>query len=221
MAVVAVERIFDLGAFALIFSLNLLLSPQLNALPYHERFRQIGVAVAAFYPVVDLTALYGYVGNPLSGLIAVSNRVWSLGASATQTIFEGGTLTAQVKVARANYDAAVASYRQTVLTALQQVEDGLSDLRILEQQAAVEDQAVKAAQQAVQIAINEYRAGTQTYTTVVTAQAIALADAETALSIRSSRLTDSVALITALGGGWTTAQIPDKDSLQPILPPGP
>jgi len=181
----------------------------------------IGVAVAAFYPVVDLSALYGYVGNPLSGLIAVSNRVWSLGASATQTLFQGGTLTAQVKVARANYDAAVDSYRQTVLTALQQVEDGLSDLRILEQQAGVEDQAVAAAQQAVQIALNEYRAGTQAYTTVVTAQATALADAETQLSIRVSRLTDSVALITALGGGWTSAQIPDRDALVPILPPGP
>ena len=181
----------------------------------------IGVAVAAFYPVVDLTALFGYSGNPLSSLIQASNRVWSLGASATQTLFQGGALTAQVRVARANYDAQVASYRQTVLTALQNVEDGLSDLRILEQQAAVEDAAVKAANQAVQIALNEYQAGTQAYTTVITAQTLALSDAETALSVQLQRLTDAVALVEALGGGWNTAELPDKDSLQPVLPPGP
>ncbi len=181
----------------------------------------IGVAIAAFYPTVDLTALFGYVGNPLSSLISASNRVWSLGASATQALFEGGTLTADVKIARANYDAQVAAYRQTVLTALGNVEDGLSDLRILEQQAAAEDAAVKAANQAVQIALNEYQAGTQAYTTVVTAQTTALADAETALTVQMNRLLDSVALVEALGGGWSTAQLPDKNNLQPVLPAGP
>jgi NodT family efflux transporter outer membrane factor (OMF) lipoprotein len=181
----------------------------------------IGVQIAAFYPAVDLTALFGYAGNPLSSLISAGNRVWSLGASATQAVFEGGTLTADVKVARANYDSQVASYRETVLTAFQNVEDALSGLRILEQQAAAEDAAVKAAYQAVQIALNEYQAGTQAYTTVVTAQATALADAETAVSVQMTRLVDDVSLVEALGGGWTTAQLPNKDSLQPVLPPGP
>jgi NodT family efflux transporter outer membrane factor (OMF) lipoprotein len=181
----------------------------------------IGVQIAAFYPAVDLTALFGYAGNPLSSLISAGNRVWSLGASATQAVFEGGTLTADVKVARANYDGQVASYRETVLTAFQNVEDALSGLRILEQQAAAEDAAVKAAYQAVQIALNEYQAGTQAYTTVVTAQATALADAETAVSVQMTRLVDDVSLVEALGGGWTTAQLPNKDSLQPVLPPGP
>jgi NodT family efflux transporter outer membrane factor (OMF) lipoprotein len=181
----------------------------------------IGVAVAAYYPAVNLTALFGYAGNPLGSLISAANRVWSLGASASETLFEGGTITANVAVTRANYDAQVASYRQTVLTALQNVEDGLSDLRILEQQAAAEDAAVKAANQAVQIALNEYQAGTQAYTTVVTAQATALADAETALSVQTSRLVDEVALVEALGGGWSVADLPGKDSLQPVLPAGP
>jgi outer membrane protein TolC len=181
----------------------------------------IGVAVAAFYPAVDLTAAFGYAGNPLGSLISAANRVWSLGANATETLFEGGTLTAQVKVARANYDAEVAAYRQTVLTALQQVEDGLSGSRILEQQAGAEDAAVRAAYQAVQIALNEYQAGTQAYTTVVTAQTTALSNAETALTIQLDRLVDTVSLIEALGGGWDRSQLPDKDALQPVLPPGP
>jgi len=181
----------------------------------------IGVQIAAFYPAIDLTALFGYAGNPLGSLISAGNRVWSLGASASQALFEGGTLTADVAVARANYDAQVAAYRQTVLTAFQNVEDGLSDLRILEQQAAAEDAAVKAANQAVQIALNEYQAGTQAYTTVVTAQATALADAETALTVQMNRLVDSVALVEALGGGWSTTQLPDKNALQPVLPAGP
>jgi NodT family efflux transporter outer membrane factor (OMF) lipoprotein len=181
----------------------------------------IGVAVAAFYPAVNLSALFGYVGNPLGSLISASNRVWSLGASASETLFQGGTLTGQVAVARANYDGQVAAYRQTVLTAFQNVEDGLSDLRILEQQAVAEDAAVKAAYQAVQIALNEYQAGTQAYTTVVTAQTTALSNAQTALNVQMNRLVDAVALVEALGGGWSSAQLPDKGSLQPLLPAGP
>ena len=181
----------------------------------------IGVAIAAFFPVVDLTALYGYIGNPLGSLIEAANRVWSLGAAATQTLFAGGALTAQVVQARAGYDAAVAAYRQTVLTAFQQVEDALAGLRILGQEAVVQNQATAAAQQAVAIAVNEYQAGTQAYTTVITAQAIALGDEETVLTVQLDQLIDSVSMVTALGGGWTVAQIPDADAFQPLLPPGP
>jgi NodT family efflux transporter outer membrane factor (OMF) lipoprotein len=181
----------------------------------------IGAAVAAFYPTVSLSALFGYSGNPLGNLISAANRVWSLGASASETLFEGGERTAAVAAARATYDEGVATYRQTVLTALQGVEDELATLRILADQAKVDDAAVRDATRAVQISLNEYEAGTQPYTTVVTAETTLLGDEETLLAVRQSRLTASVALIEDLGGGWSTAQLPGKDSLQtfnPLLP---
>jgi NodT family efflux transporter outer membrane factor (OMF) lipoprotein len=167
----------------------------------------IGVAVAAYYPDISLSALYGYSGSPLGSLVQLGNRVWSLGASATETLFEGGLRSAQVDAARATYDQAVANYRQTVLTAFQQVEDDLSTLRILQLQATAEERAVTDARRAVEIAINEYRAGTQAYTTVVTAENTALADEETALTVQQNRLVASVALIQALGGGWESADL--------------
>jgi NodT family efflux transporter outer membrane factor (OMF) lipoprotein len=168
----------------------------------------IGVAVAAFYPDISLSALYGYAGSPLGSLIAASNRVWSLGASGSEILFEGGLRTAQVAAARAAYDQSVANYRQTVLTAFQQVEDELSTLRVLQQEAAVEAGAVQLAKRAVEIALNEYRAGTVNYITVVTDQATALADEQSLLTIQQNRLVASVSLIEALGGGWTTADLP-------------
>jgi NodT family efflux transporter outer membrane factor (OMF) lipoprotein len=178
----------------------------------------IGVAVAAFYPQLSLSALYGFSGNPIGSLISAGNRVWSLGAAATETLFEGGARTAQVQAARATYDGAVASYRQTVLTAFQQVEDQLSTLRILAQQAVIQDRAVADASQAVSIALNEYRAGTQAYTTVITAQTTRLIAQETALSIQQSRLVAAVTLIEALGGGWSAADLPSGPSLQTVNP---
>jgi NodT family efflux transporter outer membrane factor (OMF) lipoprotein len=174
----------------------------------------IGVAIAAYYPDVSLTALYGYTGNPLGSLIQLANKVWSIGGTAAETVFDGGIRSGQVAAARAVYDQAVANYRQVVLTAFQGVEDNLSGLRILQDQAGAEDAAVASARQAVQIALNEYLAGTQAYTTVITAQTTALANEETALSIRQTRLTDSVALIEALGGGWDTTQLPSGDKLR-------
>jgi len=174
----------------------------------------IGAAIAAYYPDISLTALYGYVGNPIGSLIQASNRVWSLGGTAAETVFDGGIRSGQVAAARAVYDQSVANYRQVVLTAFQGVEDNLSGLRILADQATAQDAAVSSAQQAAQIAMNEYLAGTQAYTTVITAQTTALSDEETALSVRQTRLTDSVALIEALGGGWDTTQLPDGDTLR-------
>jgi NodT family efflux transporter outer membrane factor (OMF) lipoprotein len=181
----------------------------------------IGVAVAAYYPALSLSALYGFSGNPIGALFTAGNRVWSLGAAATETLFEGGERSAAVQAARATYDGAVAAYRQTVLTAFQQVEDQLSTLRILAQQAAIQDRAVADAAQAVAIALNEYRAGTQAYTAVVTAQNTLLTAQETVLSIRQSRLVAAVTLIEALGGGWTASELPSSPSLQtanPLLP---
>jgi NodT family efflux transporter outer membrane factor (OMF) lipoprotein len=179
-----------------------------------EQNALIGVAIAAYYPDVSLSALYGYVGNPIGSLIQAANKVWSIGGTAAETLFDGGIRSGQVASARAVYDQAVANYRQVVLTAFQGVEDNLSGLRILQDQARAQDAAVASAQQAVQIALNEYLAGTQAYTTVITAQTTALSDEESALSIRQTRLTDSVALIEALGGGWDTTQLPSGDTLR-------
>jgi NodT family efflux transporter outer membrane factor (OMF) lipoprotein len=167
----------------------------------------IGVQIAAYYPDISLSALYGYVGNPLASLIQASNRVWSLGANAGQTLFSAGARPAAVAAAEANYDQAVAAYRQTVLTAFQQVEDALSTSRILQDQAVVEARAVALARQAVTISLNEYRAGTVAYTAVITAQATALADEQAEISVHAQRLQASVALIGALGGGWSTQDL--------------
>jgi NodT family efflux transporter outer membrane factor (OMF) lipoprotein len=166
----------------------------------------IGVQIAAYYPDISLTARGEYAGYPLEQLFNVSNRFWSLGASGIETLFQGGLRTAGVAAARATYDASVANYRQTVLTAFQQVEDGLSNLRILERQARAEAIAVTSTRRAVEATLNAYRAGTVAYTSVITEQTSLLADQQTALSVQQSRLVASVALIEALGGGWSTAK---------------
>jgi len=182
---------------------------------------QIGAAVAAFYPQVTLSALYGYAGDPVQSLVQVANRLWSLGASASESLFAGGARTAAVAAARASYDEAVATYRQTVLIAFEGVEDQLSALRVLADEAQAEDEAVSLARRAVQIALNEYRAGTQPYTTVITAQNTLLLDEQVALTIQQNRFIASVTLIEDLGGGWTAADLPSRGSLQtfdPLLP---
>jgi NodT family efflux transporter outer membrane factor (OMF) lipoprotein len=186
---------------------------------------QIGIAIAAYFPDLTLSGSFGYVSNVVSGLVKAPNNVWSFGGSATDTLLDFGARPAQVRQARAAYDAAVADYRQTVLVAFQQVEDQLATLRILEQQVQVQEQTVKSANLSVQLTLNQYRAGTVAYTAVVTAQTIALADAQTLLNIRQSRLSASVALIEALGGGWsadslgtrtgTAAQLAAEESAAP------
>jgi NodT family efflux transporter outer membrane factor (OMF) lipoprotein len=168
---------------------------------------QIGVAIAAYFPDLTLSGSYGFASNVVSGLVKAPNNFWSVGAAATDTVLDFGARPAQVRQARAAYDAAVANYRQTVLTAFQQVEDELSTLRILEQQVAVQEQTVQSANLSVQLTLNQYRAGTVAYTSVVTAQAVALGDAQTLLAIRQNRLVASVALIEALGGGWNAAAL--------------
>ncbi|MFK0161252.1 efflux transporter outer membrane subunit [Rhizobium sp. NPDC090279] len=169
----------------------------------------VGVAVAAYYPTVSLSALAGYTGA--SPLFSATNAIWSLGASASETLFDGGNRSAAVKAARATYDQSVANYRQTVLAAFQNVEDQLSNLRILKQQAAAQDKAVRLSRQAVTVTVNEYQAGTGAYTSVVTAQATALSNEEAALQIQEGLMTSSASLIEALGGNWSVAQLP-KDA---------
>ena len=123
-----------------------------------------------------------------------------------------------MEAARATYDQSVANYRQVVLSALQQVEDELSSLRILDQQWRAETIAVAAARRAVEVLFNQYRAGTVAYTSVVTEQTTLLGDQQAALAVQQSRLVASVTLVTALGGGWTTGDLPDKDKLQEWSP---
>jgi NodT family efflux transporter outer membrane factor (OMF) lipoprotein len=169
---------------------------------------RIGVQTAAYFPTVSLSAAGGYQGSPLSRLFSAPNQFWSLGAQLAESLFDAGQRRDLVREARANYDASVANYRQTVLSAFQQVEDGLAGLRILAQESDVEDAAVAEAAQAAQIVLNEYNAGTVDYTTVVTAQVTELNNREAALGILQGRLTTAVTLMTALGGGWSAQDLP-------------
>lgn len=178
----------------------------------------IGVQVAAYYPDISLSADFGWEGGPIGMLISAANRVWSLGANASETLFEGGERSAAVQAARAAYDASVATYRQTVLSALQQVEDELVALHVLQDQSKAEAYAVQTAQRSVSIALNEYEAGTQAYTTVITEQTALFTDQQAALSVQEQRLEASVALVQALGGGWAAGDLPSKNGLQSRLP---
>jgi NodT family efflux transporter outer membrane factor (OMF) lipoprotein len=168
---------------------------------------QIGVAVAAYFPDLTLSGSYGFASPVTAGLLRAPNNVWSVGAAASDALLDFGARRYQVREARAAYDGTVATYRQTVLSAFQQVEDELAALRILEGQYQVADQTVKDANLAVSLTLNQYRAGIVAYTAVVTAQAIALTDAQALLSVRQSRLVASVTLIQALGGGWSTEDL--------------
>jgi NodT family efflux transporter outer membrane factor (OMF) lipoprotein len=169
---------------------------------------QIGVAKAAYFPDLTLSGSDQYTGGPLSELIRSSNRVWSFGPALAETLFDGGLRSAQVDQMRAAYDAAVHDYRQTVLSGFQQVEDQIVTLRVLEQQAVVEEAAVAAAREAEKLTLNQYKAGTVPYSSVITAQTTRLTAEEAALTVLSSRLQASVALIEAVGGGWDASQLP-------------
>jgi NodT family efflux transporter outer membrane factor (OMF) lipoprotein len=175
-----------------------------------EESALIGVEVAAYFPTIDLSAVFGYAGNPGTALFTSSSEVWTLMASASESVLTGGQRSAAVAAARAAYNQSVANYRETVLAAFQNVEDELVALRVLGQQIGVQRDAVAKAQQAVQISLNEYQAGTVAYTTVITAQVTLLTDQETALQVQEQRLIASVALVQALGGGWETSQLPSK-----------
>jgi NodT family efflux transporter outer membrane factor (OMF) lipoprotein len=169
----------------------------------------IGIAVAAYYPTVPLTASGGLSQSPLDGLLHAANRVWSLGASGTETVFDFGARHAEVQAARAAYEAAVASYRSTVLNAFEDVENDLSGLRILAEESDQLETAVGDAKRGTKIALAEFEAGTVDYTTVAAAQEIQLADQQTALSVQQNRLLDAVSLIADLGGGWSAAELDD------------
>ena len=170
---------------------------------------QIGVAFAGYFPAISLSGLFGYSGNPFAAEFGPSNPVWSFGASLAQPVFNGGLTGAQVEAARETYQSDVATYRQTVLTAIQQVEDNLAGIRILSREAKVQAEDVRISRQATQIALNEYQAGTQAYTTVVTAEEQQLTAEEALLATQAQIQTDAVNLIVALGGGWSQSKLPD------------
>ena len=163
---------------------------------------QIGIAQAAFYPTVTLRSIVGLESSSLTNLFSWPSALWSFGASVVEIAFDGGRRQALTEQARAAYDATVATYRQTVLTAFQGVEDALSTLRILEEQAEQQAKAVQAAEAALLLAINRYKGGITTYLEVVVVQSAALTAETVALDLLTSRMTATVLLIKALGGMW-------------------
>jgi NodT family efflux transporter outer membrane factor (OMF) lipoprotein len=169
---------------------------------------QIGVAEAAYFPTVSLGSTGGFQSGNFSKWISLPSRFWAVGPNITETVFDGGLRGAQTEQARAVYDANVALYRETVLTGFQQVEDNIAALRILESEAQVQDEAVKAAQQTVVVFTNQYKAGIINYLDVIVAQTAALNNERTAINIMGNRLNAAVLLIKALGGGWNTTNLP-------------
>jgi|SRR5579871_1672421 len=175
---------------------------------------QIGIAKAALYPSLTLTASAGLQTTSIVDLLTWPSRFWSVGPQLAQTLFDAGKRRAQVRMSKAAYDATVANYRQTVLTGFQQVEDSLAELRILSQEAETVDRAVKFAQQSLQISTDQYRGGLTNYLQVITAQTSALQNQLSAVDILARRKVVSVSLIQALGGGWDASQLPSSNALR-------
>jgi NodT family efflux transporter outer membrane factor (OMF) lipoprotein len=178
-----------------------------------EANAQIGVARAAYFPTITLGAAAGYQGTPIQNLFSAPGLVWSVGATLAQTLFDGGLRKAVTEQSRAIYQGTVANYRQTVLTAFQEVEDNLSTLRILSQERQQQDAAVASSQRYLRLADVRYQSGMDIYLNVIVAQTALLNNQRTALNLQMEQLTASVQLIKALGGGWdispgATAAIP-------------
>jgi NodT family efflux transporter outer membrane factor (OMF) lipoprotein len=168
----------------------------------------IGVEKAAYYPTLSLTGAGGFESSSITSLFSVPALFWSFGASASQTIFDAGLRKATVAQYTAIYNADVATYRQTVLTAFQQVEDYLATMRVTSQQMAQEAAAVKSAQRYVDIATSRYETGLDPYLDVITAQTTLLSDQQAQVTLHVNEMTAAVELIQALGGGWDTSQLP-------------
>ncbi len=182
---------------------------------------QIGVATAAFYPNLTLSASAGLESTAISSLFTWPSRVWSVGPSLTETIFDAGLRRATVQQFQAAYDLTVANYRNTVLTAFQQVEDNISELRILSVELGQQDTAVSSANRNLQLATDRYRLGIDPYLNVITAQTTLLSNQQTAVNLRILQMTTSVQLIKALGGGWNATQVPAQNQLVSKTLPSP
>lgn len=175
---------------------------------------QIGIASAAFYPNITLGASGGLQNSHVADLFKWPSRFFSMGPTVSETLFDAGRRRAILAETRANYDATIAAYRQTVLTAFQQVEDNISALRILAQEAVTVGNAVASSERALAVSTAQYKAGTTNYLTVITQQAIALNAERTAVELLTRRLTASVLLVQALGGGWDASQLPTTKDVQ-------
>jgi NodT family efflux transporter outer membrane factor (OMF) lipoprotein len=169
---------------------------------------QIGVAIAAYYPQVSLSAAGGFESAAIGTLIQGPSALWSVGGSAVQTVIDGGRRRAVTQQARDNHAATVASYRQNVLEAFQQVEDNLAASRLLEKELETQQVAVASARRSVDLSTTRYKRGITTYLEVLTAQSTALSNERTAADLMTRRMTASVQLIKALGGGWDRSQLP-------------
>jgi NodT family efflux transporter outer membrane factor (OMF) lipoprotein len=168
---------------------------------------RIGVAKAAYFPLLNLTGAGGFESGAITSLLSGPSGLWAVGASAFQTLFDGGRRRAASDQAIAVYDQTVANYRETVLTAFQQVEDNLAALRILEHEAQTQNEAVVAAQKSLELSITRYNGGVTSYLEVTIAQSAALADEATAVSILGRRMVAAVQLVQALGGGWDSSSL--------------
>jgi len=171
---------------------------------------QVGLAKTAYYPLVNIMGTGGFESGAITTLFQGPGAMWAVGASVVQTVFDGGRRRAQNDQAKAAYDSSVASYRQTVLTGFQQVEDNLAALRILEQEADVQASAVKAAQRSLDLSNSRYEGGVTSYLEVITAQNTALTDEVTAVNILGRRMASAVLLIQAIGGGWDRSSLPQR-----------
>ena len=173
-----------------------------------EANERIGIARAAFFPTLLLTATGGFEGTTLVNWLNWPSRFWALGPSVAQTIFDAGRRRAAAESAAASYDESVANYRQTTLQAFQEVEDNLATLRVLEEQAQAQRVASEAARQSLELSLNRYKGGLVTYLEVTAAQSIALQNQSAEVDILRRRMEASVLLIKALGGGWDTSRLP-------------
>ncbi len=176
-----------------------------------EANAQIGLAKIAYFPSITLNAIDGFESGQFTSWLAGPSALWSVGASTLETVFDAGRRRAISDQARASSDGTVASYQQAVLTAFQEVEDSLSDLRVLDEEARTQDAAVAAAERSLDQSVNRYKGGLDNYLTVITAQSVALSNQRTAVNLLTRRMTSSVLLVKALGGGWDVSKLPPVD----------
>lgn len=171
---------------------------------------QIGLAKLAYYPIINLTASGGFDSAAITTLFQGPSAIWAAGGSAAMTLFDVGRRRALKDEAKTGYDFAVANYRETALTAFQQVEDNLASLRILEHEAEVQAAAVEASKRSLALSVTRYEGGVTSYLEVITAQNAALADEVTAVNILGRRMANAVLLVQALGGGWARSSLPQR-----------